>query len=75
MKKIKHKNYGLTKYCCPKCDKTLIVVPDEFLDKVNPPCKKCQGWEINYNFGIYLLRIDSKRYSRYIEMQEEIQLS
>jgi hypothetical protein len=66
------KNYGLTQFCCSNCNKPITVIPDEFLDKINPPCKKCQGWEINYNFGIYLSRIDSNRYTKYMEMQAKL---
>lgn len=72
MKKIDIKEYGLTEFHCKTCSKLLAVIPDEFLNKINPPCRTCQGWEVNYNFGIYLLRIDSKRYDKYMELQEEL---
>ena len=67
---IKTKNYGLVKYTCINCNKALAIIPVEFLYKINPPCRECQGWEIKYDFEMYLLRINNIRYQKYMEMQK-----
>jgi hypothetical protein len=56
---------ALTNIFCPTCNKLLAIIPSEFSTTFRTPCKDCQGWEVQHNFDLYLLRFDKQRYEDY----------
>ena len=68
---LKAKSHSLTNYYCPSCKEWLVTIPDEFVNKIKCPCKKCQGWEVRFDFSLYLLRVDKERYTKYANLTVE----